>query len=180
MADVCKEYGAGLYLLAEEARLEKEFYEQLVQIKTILEENPSYSKLLSSPSLAFAEKKILIEQAFDGRAHEYIVNFMLLMCERGYFSFMTGCIDSFKKKYFESFNISEGVVISAYPLNEDEKERLRKALETSMGEGKRLILEYSVDESLLGGFFVEVDGKVIDSTLKTRLSGLKEHLSKPI
>ena len=62
MADVCKEYGAGLYLLAEEARLEKEFYEQLVQIKTILEENPSYSKLLSSPSLAFAEKKILMDK----------------------------------------------------------------------------------------------------------------------
>jgi F-type H+-transporting ATPase subunit delta len=120
----------------------------------------------------------LVKQAFEGKAHEYIVSFMLLLCDRGYFSYMTGCIDTFKKRYFENFNISQGIVVSAYPLNDEEKEKLQKALEVK-ANGRKIILNFSVDESLIGGFFVEMDGKVIDSTLKKKLSGLKDILSKP-
>lgn len=180
MADVCKEYGGGLYLLAAEIKAEKTFFEQLMIIKEILSENPSYVKLLSSPSLASAEKRSLIEQAFGGKTHEYIVNFMLLMCQRGYFPYMCGCIDVFKKTYFEKCNISEGVVKSAYDLSDEEKEKLQKALEGKLGGGKKLILSFITDESLLGGFLAEIDGNVVDSTLKTKLSGLKNVLSKPV
>ena len=179
MADVCKEYGGALYLLAAETEAEKIYFEQLIKIKGILKENISYVKLLSSPSLGSNEKKALIEQAFGGKIEEYILNFMLLMCERGYFGYMIGCIDHFKKVYFEKRNISEGIVKSAYALSDEEKEAIRKATEKKMS-GKTLILDFLVDKSVLGGFYVEADGKVFDSTVKTKLAGLKNTLSKPI
>ena len=58
-----------------------------------------------------------------------------------------------------------------------EKEKIQNALTSKFG-GKKLILTYIVDESLLGGFIAEIDGYVVDSTLKTKLGGLKDVLSK--
>ncbi len=179
MADVCKEYGGGLYLLAKESGLETAFFDQLMLIKGILVENPSYVKLLSSPSLGSGEKRDLINKAFGGKVHEYILNFMLLMSDRGYFHHMNGCADAFKEMYFENCNISEGVVKSAYPLSEFEKEKLQKALELKFS-GKKLVLNFITDESLIGGFIAEIDGNIVDSTLKTKLSSLKDVLSKPV
>ena len=179
MSDVCKEYGGGLYLLAAEAKSKELFFGQLLEIKKIFEENPAYLSLLSSPSVVSSEKRALIEEAFGGRAHEYIVNFMCLMCDRGYFGYINGCIEHFKKVYYEKNNVKEGVVKSAYALSESEKEALSAAVKEKLG-GINLILEYVVDESLLGGFLVEVDGKVMDSTLKTKLAGLKNVLSSPV
>jgi F-type H+-transporting ATPase subunit delta len=179
MTEVCKEYGGGLYLLACESDLESVFFEQLMMIKGILEENPAYVKLLSSPSLSSGEKRELVRKAFEGKTHEYIISFMLLLCDRGYFAYMNGCVDVFKKMYFEKCNISEGIVKSAYALCEKEKEKIQNALTSKFG-GKKLMLTYIVDESLLGGFIAEIDGYVVDSTLKTKLGGLKDVLSKPI
>ncbi len=180
MADVCKEYGGGLYLLAAETGSEEVYLKQLLQIKTILDENPDYVRLLSSPAISSSEKRDLITKAFKGKAEEYIVNFMLLMCDMGYFGYVTECIEFFKKTYYEKRNIYEGIVRSAVLLSESEKERIVKALEEKLGGGKTLIMEFYVDESLLGGLYVEVDGKVFDSTVKTKLSGMKNILSKPM
>ena len=45
MSEVCKEYGGGLYLLACESDSESVFFEQLMIIKGILEENPELELL---------------------------------------------------------------------------------------------------------------------------------------
>lgn len=178
MDEVCKEYGGGLYLLAAEINSEKVFFDELMALKGVLCENSEYVKLLSSPALSASEKKELVREAFSGKLHEYVVNFMQLLCERGYFASMLGCIDAYKKLYYEKCNITEGTVKSAYALSDSEKERLKTAIEAKLGKGKTLILEFITDESLIGGFLVEIDGNVVDSTIKTKLSGLKNVLSK--
>lgn len=177
MADLCKEYGGALYLLAKETGKTEKFFSELWEIKKILEENRSYVRLLSSPAVNSAEKRDLVEKAFGDKAEGYIVSFLQLMSDRGYFAYVTGCIDYFKKAYYAENNISEGVAISAVPLNDEEKEKIQSAVEGKLG-GRKLILDFSVDETLLGGFYVEVDGLVFDSSVKTKLSGLKDKLSK--
>lgn len=180
MTDVSKEYGGALYLLAEEENAEDLYFKQLMTIKNVFEKNPEYLRLITSPSLSLVEKRSLIEEAFDKKAEDYIVSFFKLLSDRGYFGYIISCIDYFKNVYYQKKNISEGIAKSAYPLNDTEKKSIIKAVEDKLGGGKSVILTFETDESLLGGFLVEIDGKIIDSTLKTKLSGLKEILSKPI
>ena len=177
MADLCKEYGGALYLLAKETGKTAEFFSQLWEIKKLLEDNPSYVKLISSPAMSSFEKRALIEKAFGGKTEEYIVSFMHILSDRNYFSHFIGCVEHYKTAYYAENNISEGIAISAVQLTDEEKEKIRKAVEAKL-KNKKLILNFSVDETLLGGFYVEVDGKVFDSSVKTKLSGLKEELSK--
>ena len=68
--------------------------------------------------------------------------------------------------------IAHATVTSAVELTEEEKNRLIAGLEAR--ERCRVQGEYRVDPSLLGGLIVEVEGKILDGSLRHRLSEIKE------
>ena len=57
-------------------------------------------------------------------------------------------------------------------LTDEEKQKLIKKLE-SMEKGS-VRAEYFVDGSILGGLIVEIDGKIMDGSLRHRLHDVKE------
>ena len=54
----------------------------------------------------------------------------------------------------------------------DEKSSLEEKLEKKSGH--KVMMEYVVDESILGGLIVEMDGKIIDTSLKKHLKDVKD------
>ena len=72
--------------------------------------------------------------------------------------------------------ISVARVVSSVPLTLEEKKRLKARLEKM--SGRKVSLECSVDKSLLGGLVVEMDGKVINGSLRQRLDEMKDVMSK--
>ena len=65
---------------------------------------------------------------------------------------------------------------SAVALTEREKTELKEKLEKRLGRTIRL--ECAIDPSLLGGLLVQVDGRVIDGSLKHRLHEIKEVMNR--
>ena len=73
---------------------------------------------------------------------------------------------------FIAVAMSTAQVTSAVPLTESEKQQLAEKLSARFG--RTVTLECAVDESLLGGMVVRVDGKVLDGSLRGRLHAVKE------
>ena len=67
-------------------------------------------------------------------------------------------------------------VISAVPLSEEEKADLIRSLEKKYM--CRVSANYSVDASLIGGLIVDVDGNVLDGSLRRRLQEVKDVIGK--
>ncbi len=64
--------------------------------------------------------------------------------------------------------ISGGVkVISSFPLKDNQRENLRAVLRDKLGSEP--LLEESVNRELISGLFLEMNGLIIDGTLKNRL-----------
>ena len=42
--------------------------------------------------------------------------------------------------------------------------------------GKDIDFEYKIDNSIIGGFIINLDGKVYDNSVKTQLERLKKHI----
>ena len=63
-------------------------------------------------------------------------------------------------------------VRSAVPLTDDQKGRLADALNRSTG--KDVEVAVVVDESVLGGLVTRIDDQVIDGSVRSRLSQLRE------
>ena len=68
-----------------------------------------------------------------------------------------------------------GLVRSAVPLTAEEKARLEKGLVARFGE--ELALTYEVDPSIIGGLVVRVGDLVMDGSVATKLTALREELS---
>ncbi len=67
-------------------------------------------------------------------------------------------------------------VVSASPLSEAQRERLRRALAARAGEEVELQVE--VEPSLLGGAIASVGTLVFDGSLKTQLQQLRSSLTR--
>jgi F-type H+-transporting ATPase subunit delta len=67
-------------------------------------------------------------------------------------------------------------VTAAAPLTDDQLAALSKALHASVG--KTVMLEVTVDESIIGGLVVKVGSKMIDTSIKTKLAKLNNAMKE--
>ncbi len=172
MTQIGKEYGAALFMLACEEEKKHIFAKELDDIKDIFKENPQYAELLASPGVSMKDRLSAIDSVFADRVHEYILSFLKLLCEKGRMSCFAEAAEEFKALLDASEHISCVKVTSAVELTDEEKTKLINKLEL-MERGK-VQAEYFVDAALLGGLVIEIDGKVIDGSVRHRLHEVKE------
>ena len=72
-------------------------------------------------------------------------------------------------------NVCKGKVRSAIALDDTLQEKVKATLEKITG--KTVILSTEVDPSILGGIVAQVGDLVLDGSLKTQLSELKESIT---
>ena len=172
MTEISKEYGAALFMLACESGLKHEFAAQLESIKAIFGENPQYEQLLTSPGVSMKDRMSAIDAVFADSLHEYVLSYLKLLCEKG----RMNCFMESAEEYLALLDASEHIVsvkvTSAVELTDGEKQKLINKLE--LIEKCKVEAEYSVDAALLGGLIVEMDGKILDGSVRHRLYEVKE------
>lgn len=176
MTQMSKEYGTALFVLACENNLADEYYTALDTVLSVFDETPEYISFLSSPAIPMQERIDAVEESFGKVLPEYVVSFIKLLCERGRISAFSDCVSEYKKLLDASKMVSVAKVTSAVVLTEDEKERLKSKLEKN--SGKSVVLDCRTDESLMGGIVVEIDGKIVDGSLRRRLHEVKDVMFK--
>lgn len=176
MTEIAKEYAAALFELAEETGGEKEVLQALETIQAAFEENPEYAILLDSPNIPLRERKECIQNAFGKAMPATVLSFTEILCEKGHIDRFCDCAEEYKLLYLEKSGVAAAKIISAVPLTEQEKQTLIQRLQT--GQKQTVTAEYEIDESILGGVIVQMDGRIIDGSLRRRLKEIKEGLGK--
>ena len=175
MSEVAREYGAALYELAAEENAEREYLDELLCISEILTLHPEYIRLLTAPNVPVRERIDMLDASFGGRCREYILSFMKLMVERGYAPFLCECISVYEDIYLERHGIVRARVTTASELREEKLEALKQKLESHTQ--KKVQLTLTVDPSLIGGIRVEIDGKLLEGSIRSRLDRLRSDIT---
>ena len=170
MTELAREYGDGLYLLAEEENLSREFLEQLLALKSLFREQPDFVRLLGNMSLSKEERVKILDSVLCGQVHPYLLNFLKILCERCALNEYEGCLAAFKTLYNQAHGIVEATVTTAVPLDDEQRARMTEKL--SKMTDKVVVLVEKVDESLIGGVLLEMNGQRYDNTLKNRLKSI--------
>ncbi len=170
-----KAYGSALFALAKECDATAEYKAALDTVSEAFRENPLYLDFLASPGISKKERIEAIDQAFADALPEYVVSFLKLLCEKGHIRSFYSCVTEYKALLDASEKIITAKVTSAIPLTVKEKTALKEKLERISEH--TVILDCSADKSLLGGMIVEVDGKIIDGSLRRRLREVKDVIS---
>lgn len=172
MTEISKEYAQALFMLACEDGRQREYGRVLEQVKAAFEAQPDYALLLASPAIPVPERLRAIEAAFAELAPEHVLSYLKLLCEKGRIGCFVESVEAYQALLDAWEHVANAKITSAVELTEEEKQKLQLALERRCKGQVRA--EYVVDTELLGGLVVEVDGNVLDGSLRQRLSEVKE------
>ncbi len=176
MAEISKEYGTALFMLACEKNETKNYADALQKVSGVFGENPDYLLFLASPSISLSERLAAIGDAFGGRVPEDVVSYLKLLCEKGRISCFSESVEEYNRLLSASEQVARAKVTSVVPLSDTEKDKLIEKLKAICKCD--ITAEYLIDESLLGGVVVELDGKILDGSLRSRMRDMKEVISK--
>lgn len=176
MTDLAREYGEGLYELCEEENLAESGLEQMQMLKSCFKEQPDFLMLLSNMALPKEERCGVIEKTLRGQVHDYVLNFLKILCERNLLHQFYGCEEAYRNLYNQQHSILEAVVTTASPLNDAQRKQLMEKLRSMTGHS--ITLKEKVDTAVIGGVLLEMDGKRYDNTLRHRLDGLQQALNE--
>jgi F-type H+-transporting ATPase subunit delta len=165
-------YATAVFELAAEERAIDHLAADLGSIQTLLKESPDLSRLVRSPLFSRDEQakgmEAVLKKAGTGGLARRLV--LLLAQKRRLFA-LSDVIRAFEQLLARQRGEIAAQVTSARPLSSAESDELRRMLKAKLGREPRL--ELAVDPSLLGGLRLKLGSRMIDSSLRTKLEGLR-------
>ena len=168
-------YGGSLYDLAAEEGLETRILDELDEAAKLIRDDPEYLRLLSTPSIPKKERCALLDEAFRGQVHLYVLNFLKILCEKGTLRELSGCARAYRVRYNQAHGILEATATTAVAMTEQQAKSLHEKLEKLTG--KTIDLQTKVDPAVLGGIRLDIDGTELDGTVQNRLAALRRNIA---
>lgn len=172
MTGTAKEYADALFMLARENGTEQAFADALELVAATFTADPAYIDLLASPVISKDTRKELLRNAFGDTLPQEVIACIALMCDGGHIRAFFALRDEFMEQFHLLSKVTVAAVTSAAPLSDEEKTQLVAQL--SAQTGNTVTATYTVDPALIGGIKIEMDGCVLDGSIKHRLRELKE------
>ncbi len=169
-------YGEALISLAEEENKIDALYEEVLSLQGILKDNPDFSVLMNHPKVTKEEKQKTLEEVFGGRMDAELLGFLKLLLQKDRYSELPAILDRFMAAVKERRGIGVAYVTSPTELDDSRKKQIEDKL-VSTTKYKQMEMHYTVDKSLIGGLVIRIGDKVVDSSIKTKLEGLKRELA---
>ena len=173
-----KVYAFALFELCNEENTLKDTYEELGALKKIFDDNGELLELLSSPSMGEEDKHSVLKNIFEGRVSETTFNFLNVLSDHGRAKYFDKIYDVFHGLYNDKMGIMEVEVVTSEPLSEKLEKKLILKLEAQ--SGKRVLINKTVDKSIIGGIIVRYCDSEIDGSLRKRLSDLRKSIDSYI
>ena len=165
-------YGTALLQSAEEAQQLEETARNAEMIAMTVRESRELRRVLASPVIEKEKKKRILAELFERRIGSVMGRFLNLLSEKDREGLLLDIIEQFLYLFDEKRGILRVQVTSAVELTESEQTRLKEQLK--LYTGKEVIPSFRVDPSVLGGFVVHLDDRVIDASLAHQLNLLRD------
>lgn len=174
MTQVGSVYGEALYTLALEEGLTGAIGAELTVLQQSFAQEPDFIRLLSSPNLSKQERIRILDETLRGKVHEYVLNFLKILTEKGYVKHFGHCCTAYEELYNHDNGILPVTAITAVALSAEQAEKLTGKL--SRITGKQIKLQNRIDPAVYGGVRLDYDGKRLDDTVSHRLDAVRDLL----
>lgn len=168
---IVQPYAEALINIASEEGSFDEIIKDLLYIKRTLSDSNGLNEVLANPILSTKTKKEILESVFTDNVKNTLVKLLMVLCDCRRISYLLDVVQKALELAYKKASIEVVSVTSSVKLNAYQEEELTKKLQKMTG-ATRVDLESIVDQSLLGGFVIQIGSKVIDSSIKGQLKRL--------
>lgn len=171
---IAQRYARALFDTAEQKGNADTVSLELQEILRLFDNEPDFFRLFQNPRITAYEKYALLDKIFINRVSPLIKDFLRILIDKKRIEYIKDIAEGYNKICLNSQNTKDVTVLTAIGLDKDTHNRLKDALERLMQA--QVLLTTKTDPCILGGIVVYVDGKMIDASVRNRLSRLKEKL----
>ena len=172
-----RRYAKALFALAQESGAAESIGTELGGFLAIVNEHPEARDVLLRPWIKPGDREAVARELARRAGFATVVqNFVALVAGRGRADHFPEMVAAYRALVDQAAGRVRAEVRTAVPLTTEDKRRLEARLGQSLG--KQIILEETVDRSLLGGFVAQVGSLVLDGSLDGQLRILHERLAR--
>lgn len=165
-------YASSLISVADSAGALAFVEKDMSSLRKALSESKDLNFLLGNPVYSKDQQLQAIQSiALKAGFNPVTINFLGVLAQNNRLASLGIILNEFVLEMERRHGVIEASVVSAFVLSETQQKNLIETL--SQKTGKSVRLDIQIDKSLLGGMVVTVGSRMIDDSLKTRLSQLK-------
>ena len=170
-------YATALFELALEANAVEAVKADLDRFDALVAESADLNRLVRSPVFSAEEQLQALSVVLDrvgisGLAANF---FKLVAANRRLFA-VRDMIKAFRALIAQHKGEATAAVTVAEPLKDQHVDALRAALKSVTG--KDVDLDIKIDPAILGGLVVKLGSRMVDSSLRTKLNGIKHAMKE--
>jgi F-type H+-transporting ATPase subunit delta len=165
-------YATAVFELGQEQRSIEALEKDFASIRAAIAGSPDLARLVRSPVFGQEEQVRALSAVLSQMGVSTLAkNFVLLIASKRRLFVLNDIIAAFEKMVANMRGEVQATVTSARMLNDGELTELKAVLKAKLGREPRL--ETKVDPSLLGGLVVKVGSRMIDTSLRAKLNGIR-------
>ncbi len=148
---------------------------ELKDWEDLIKSNNNLQTAFSSPAIAHLSKEKVLEGLLaKTKPSKTTANFLRVLLQNSRLTELSEINEKFASVLDERNGIIAAEVISARPLSDAEKAEFQVNLNRLTG--KKVNLNFDIDENIIGGVVTRVGSTVYDGSVKTQLENLKQQL----
>jgi F-type H+-transporting ATPase subunit delta len=147
----------------------------LTVISSTINNYGSLKKIIINPLIPLQTKKTILSSIFSDKLDRKTLRFLLVLCDRGRISYIESIIEKALELAYKAAHIKTVTLITASPFTHSQQEAIISKLKKMTGAGQ-IKLEITINNNLIGGFIVQVNSKIIDTSVQNQLNQLGFYL----
>ncbi len=165
-------YAGALFELANSQGNAAEVEKDLSAFQALYDESADLRRLVASPVFTAEDQDRALKTLSDKAGFsELTSNFLRVIAHNRRLFALPQMIPAFKSLAAKSRGEVSAEVTTAQPLSDEQATQLKDSLTASVG--KTVMLDARVDPSILGGLIVKVGSRMVDSSLRTKLTAIR-------
>ena len=141
----------------------------------LLKSNANLQNAFANPSIAHLNKEKVLESLLaKTKPSKTTANFLRVLLRNSRLTELSQINEKFASVLEERSGVVSAEITSARPLSKSEKAELQANL--AKMTGKKVNLNFNINENIIGGVVTRVGSTVYDGSVKTQLENLKQQL----
>ncbi|MEG0437927.1 MAG: F0F1 ATP synthase subunit delta [Solibacillus sp.] len=171
---IAKRYAQALFELAAQQNTVAEVSSDLKELVKVIKTDAEFVLLLKAPKISATRKKELVAELLSG-AQPAIINMISVLIDKKRIDEATNVAEAFQFLAAEAQGAADAKVFSTRALTDTERAEISAAFGKLVNKEK-LNITNEIDPSLIGGVRVQIGNYIYDSTVTSKLEGLKRIL----
>ena len=175
MSKIAAPYARALFDFSVEKNIMHQITADFQNLDIFFDENSELMDYLNNPVVSQDAKREILTKTLQSQVNTETFKFLMVLVNRDRINLLKSVIANYLELVYETASIKMIEVSTAFPFTNLQKNTLiQKLKELTNAREIRLII--TVDSSLIGGFLIKTESKVIDFTVKNQLQRLAKHL----